>query len=424
LSRIVLTCWGSYGDLFPYLGLARELKARGHIPVVATCPFYRDLVEAEGLRFQPLRPDVDPKDSALLARVMDPVRGPEVVVKELVVGHLDESYADITEATRGAELVISHPATCATPIVCAEQKLPWISTVLSPASFFSIYDFPAVGPRVELAVLTRHSSLAARAFLALAKHATKSWLAPVEALRAARGLPSVGHPLFEGQFSPTGTLALFSHVLARPRRDWPPHADVTGFVWYNRAIPMPEPLAAFLDRGEPPIVFTLGSSAVGAPGSFYDESVKAAAALGRRAVFLVGKYAPALSQSQLPDTMLAVDVAPHDALFPRAAANVHHGGVGTTGQALRSGRPMLVVPHSHDQPDNGARVSRLGCGRTLDARKYTAERAAAQLRLLLERPSYRQRAEAVGADVRLEDGTAAACDAIERAATGKGRGSP
>ncbi|HUL73424.1 MAG TPA: nucleotide disphospho-sugar-binding domain-containing protein, partial [Vicinamibacterales bacterium] len=173
------------------------------------------------------------------------------------------------------------------------------------------------------------------------------------------------------------------------------------------------------DRGEPPIVFTLGSSAVGAPGTFYDESVRAATMLGRRAVFLVGKYAPALSQSQLPDSMLAVDVAPHDALFPRAAAIVHHGGVGTTGQALRSGRPMLVVPHSHDQPDNGARLSRLGCGRMLDARKYTAERAAAQLRILLGQPSYRQRAEAVGVEVRGENGTATACDAIERAAAGK-----
>jgi UDP:flavonoid glycosyltransferase YjiC (YdhE family) len=416
LSRIVLTCWGSYGDLFPYLGLARELKARGHIPVVATCPFYRDLVEAEGLRFQPVRPDVDPADAALLARVMDPVRGSEVVVRELVVGHLDESYADISEATRGAELVISHPATSATPIVAAERGVPWISTVLSPASFFSIYDFPALPPRTELSILTRHSTLAARAFLAVAKRATRPWLAPVEALRAARGLASAGHPLFEGQFSPMGTLALFSPVLSKPQRDWPPKALATGFVFYNRAIAMPDRLAEFLDRGEPPIVFTLGSSAVGAPGTFYDESVKAATTLGRRAVFLVGKYAPALSQSQLPDGMLAVDVAPHDALFSRAAVIVHHGGVGTTGQALRSGRPMLVVPHSHDQPDNAARVSRLGVGRGLDARKYTAERAATELRRLLDDAAYRTRAEEIGRVVSAENGTKAACDAIEQAA--------
>ena len=189
---------------------------------------------------------------------------------------------------------------------------------------------------------------------------------------------------------------------------------ITGFPFFNRAIPMPPGLAEFLDRGDPPIVFTLGSAASGAPGAFYDESVKAAALLGRRAVFLVSKYAPALSQSQLPAGMMVVELAPHDALFPRAAATVHHGGIGTTGQALRSGRPMLVVPHAHDQPDNAARAARLGVARVLDAQKYTAGRAAAHLRALLDDPSYRTRADEVGRTVRAEDGAKAACDVIER----------
>jgi UDP:flavonoid glycosyltransferase YjiC (YdhE family) len=119
--------------------------------------------------------------------------------------------------------------------------------------------------------------------------------------------------------------------------------------------------------------------------------------------------------------MLVEDVAPHDALFPRAAAIVHHGGVGTTGQALRSGRPMLVVPHAHDQPDNAARVSRLGVARSLDAGAYTAARAAAHLRQLLDEPSYRERADAVGKIVQSENGAKAACDAIDQVLAGGGR---
>jgi UDP:flavonoid glycosyltransferase YjiC (YdhE family) len=138
-------------------------------------------------------------------------------------------------------------------------------------------------------------------------------------------------------------------------------------------------------------------------------------------MLLVGKYAPALTQAGVPDGMLVEDVAPHDALFPRAAAIVHHGGVGTTGQALRSGRPMLVVPHAHDQPDNAARVSRLGVARSLDAGAYTADRAAAHLRQLLEEPSYRERADAVGKIVRSENGAKAACDAIDQVLAGGGR---
>jgi UDP:flavonoid glycosyltransferase YjiC (YdhE family) len=421
VARVVLTCWGSYGDLFPSLGLAVELKARGHVPVVATCPFYRSLVEGEGFEFRPIRPDVDPQNAAILQRVMDPKRGSEVVIKELIVPHLADAYADVDEATHGADVVLSHPVTFATPILCAERGLPWLSTVLSPASFFSLHDFPALPPYAWLSRLTRSSPFIARAFLSLAQSITGRWTAPVRAFRSTRGLPPTGDPLYDGQFSQMGTIALFSRVMGEPQPDWPPRARVTGFPFFNRAIAMSDRLGEFLDRGEPPIVFTLGSSAVGAPGDFYTESVKATATLGRRAVLLVGKYAPALTQAGVPDGMLVEDVAPHDALFPRAAAIVHHGGVGTTGQALRSGRPMLVVPHAHDQPDNAARVSRLGVARSLDAGAYTADRAAAHLRQLLEEPSYRERADAVGKIVRSENGAKAACDAIDQVLAGGGR---
>ena len=414
MSRVVLSCWGSYGDLFPYLGLAVELKARGHVPVIATCPVYRELVEGEGFEFRPVRPDVDPLNRDILERAMDPVKGSEVVVKQLIVPHVRDAYVDLIEATRGADLVLSHPVSFATPIVATEYKLPWLSTVLSPVSFFSTYDFPVLPPYAFLARVTRSSRFAARAFLGLAKRITGRWTAPVRAFRAERGLADVGDPLYEGQFSPMGTLALFSRVLAEPQPDWPPAPVVTGFPFFNRAIPMPSGLAEFLDRGDPPIVFTLGSAASGAPGAFYDESVKAAASLGQRAVFLVSQYAPVLSQSQLPAGMMVTEFAPHDALFPRAAATVHHGGIGTTGQALRSGKPMLVVPHAHDQPDNAARASRLGIARVLDAQKYTASRAAAHLRALLDIPSYRTRADDVGRTVREENGAKAACDVIER----------
>lgn len=416
MARVVLCCWGSYGDLFPSLGLAVELKARGHVPVVATCPFYRELVESEGFEFRPVRPDVDPLDRTIIERVMDPVKGSQVVVAELIVPGVRDAYADITEAARGADILLSHPVTFAAPLVATKLGLPWLSTVLSPASFFSVHDFPVVPPHTGLARLAKRSHLAARLMLSLAKSATASWTRPVDAFRAEVGLPPAPSPLFDGQFSRMGTLALFSRVMAEPQPDWPSSAQVTGFPFFNRAIPMPAELAGFLDRGEPPIVFTLGSSAVGAPGKFYDESLRAAVSIGRRAVFLVGKYAPALTQAGVPEGMLVVDLAPHDALFPRAAAIVHHGGVGTTGQALKSGRPMLVVPHAHDQPDNADRVSRLGTGRALDARHYTAQRAADHLRALLEDPGYRSKAEAIGKVVHSERGAAAAVDVIEQLA--------
>jgi UDP:flavonoid glycosyltransferase YjiC (YdhE family) len=112
--------------------------------------------------------------------------------------------------------------------------------------------------------------------------------------------------------------------------------------------------------------------------------------------------------------MIAVEYAPFSELFPRAVATVHQGGVGTTGQAMRAGRPVLVMPYSHDQPDNAARVVRLGMARTIERRRYRADRAAAELKLLLDDPSYTQAAAAVAGRVRVEQGARVAADAIER----------
>jgi len=411
--RIVITTWGSFGDLFPYLELGRALRARGHDVVLATCPIYRDIVAGEGLRFHPTRPDVDPDDTALLARVMDPARGTEAVVREMLVPALRDAYADLSAAADGADLIVAHPVTFVARVVAEERKLPWLSTVLAPTSFFSIHDFPILPPHVGVAEFARRHHWAARAIRGLAKTLTARWLAPLHRLRRERGLAPVGHPLFEGQFSPHGTLALFSRVLGEPQPDWPANATVTGFLFRGDQDAVPSELDAFLSIGPAPIVFTLGSSAVGVPGAFYEESVKAAASLGRRAVLLVGRPQQSISRPVVPAGMMAVDYAPHGALFPRAAAVVHHGGVGTTAQGLRAGCPALIVPHAHDQFDNAARVERLGLGRTLDARRYSADAAAPLLRALLDAPQVAARGREIAAAITAEDGAATAVRTIE-----------
>ena len=411
MARIVLACWGSYGDSFPYLAIATELKARGHAPVIASCPYYQGLVEREGFEFRPLRPDVQPDDTALLARIMDPQRGSEVIIRELIVASLQHSYDDLTTAVEGADLLLSHPITFAAPLVAAKRGLPWLASVLAPLSFFSLHDFPALPNAPQIAPLTRLTPWAGRALMALARRITRPWVAPVVAMRAQLALPPAGDPLYEGQFSPYGNLALFSRALGDAQPDWPPRTTVTGFPFFNRAIPMPPELSAFLDAGEPPIVFTLGSAAVNAAGTFFDESARAAATLGRRAVMLVGPN-PANVPAGLPPTVRAVDGAPHDQLFPRASLVVHQGGVGTTGQAMRGGRPELVVPFAHDQPDNAFRVKNLGIARVLYPPRYRADRVARELRTLLADTAYARAAEVVGQKVRAEGGAVAAAEAL------------
>jgi rhamnosyltransferase subunit B len=189
---------------------------------------------------------------------------------------------------------------------------------------------------------------------------------------------------------------------------------LTGFPFFDQdgESATPLELARFLDAGPPPIVFTLGSSAVKDAGPFYEYSAAAAKRLGRRAVLLVGKESRN-RPAGLPDGVIACDYAQFSEIFPRAAAVVHQGGIGTTAQAMRSGRPVLVVPFAHDQPDNAERLRRLGIARTIPRHRYTSDSAAAELGRLLDDPAYSMRASELGEQVRQEDGVRAACDALE-----------
>src|SRR5262249_36382125 len=179
-----------------------------------------------------------------------------------------------------------------------------------------------------------------------------------------------------------------------------------GFVFYDPPGEVPhEPLAGFLDSGSPPITFTLGSTAVMNAGGFFQESRAAARSVGRRALLLMGKNAlPATA----PRELLALEYAPHSGVFARSACVVHHGGVGTTAQALRAGVPQLVMPYAFAQPDNAARVPRLGVAVSMNRRHYKAATAARDLDRLLSTPVYAERAREAGRCVSNENGTAVA----------------
>jgi UDP:flavonoid glycosyltransferase YjiC (YdhE family) len=170
-------------------------------------------------------------------------------------------------------------------------------------------------------------------------------------------------------------------------------------------------LREFLDAGPAPIVFTLGSSAVMLGREFYRVSFEIARRLGVRAVLLTGKDESIRPAKSHPD-IFVTNYAPYSELFPHAAAVVHQGGVGTTGQVLAAGLPQLVVPFAHDQPDNAARIAALGVGRALPIGKYQLQRAYGELRRLMESWRYAERARALAELIRKEDGVENACRAI------------
>jgi UDP:flavonoid glycosyltransferase YjiC (YdhE family) len=413
--RILLVTVGSLGDLHPYLALGRELQRRGHAPVVATLTGYGARVRAAGLEFHPVRPDIDVEDPEELRRAMDPRTGSRYVVHDMALGRLRESFDDLRAATRDADLVVGHPIAYGALLLARASRRPWVAVALSPLSLFSALDPPAFpGPPVLSAALAALPPFAQRALIALFDRATRSWLRPYRELERELGLAPGPNPIFRGQHSPHLNLGLFSPHFARPQADWPANTVATGFPFYaHDDESMPE-IERFLDAGEPPVVFTLGSAAVGLAGDFYKHSVLAVVRMGLRALLLVGRDPANRPRFAVPDSILAVPYAPHAAVFARAAAIVHQCGIGTTGEALRAGKPMLAVPYSHDQPDHARRLCRLGVARSLPRARYDAVTAGRELTLLLRDRGYAERAAALGAKVRAEDGVATACDALEK----------
>lgn len=419
MARIVITSWGSFGDVNPYLALATALRAAGHLPVLAMPPFYRAVIEQHGFAFHPVAPDADPAlDRDMVVRVMNPRRGAQTIFRDVLMPALAEGTTQLLEATRGADLLISHPAALAAPIVAELTGVRWLSTVLSPLNFLSAYDpvIPPLAPWIRhlgYPTLRRLAPWMSRGGRTLAA----TWVEEVQRLRVSLGLPRGAHPIFEGQWSALGVLALFSPVLGAPQADWPANVTITGQLRHDTAhgASLGVELEQFLAADDAPIVFTLGSSAVEVAGTFFDESAAAVQRMGRRGILLMGPGRSARLRTSLPPELLAVDAAPHSLLFPRAAAVVHQCGMGTLGTALHAGVPTLAVPFANDQPDNAWRIERLGVSRTLYPTRYRAERVAQELTSLLRAPQYTDRAREVAAVVRQEPGARAALEVIEAA---------
>jgi UDP:flavonoid glycosyltransferase YjiC (YdhE family) len=252
--------------------------------------------------------------------------------------------------------------------------------------------------------------------LNLARRLTDAWAKEWHELRAELGLvPVKEHPLWEGQHSPDRSLGLFPRVLGEPQPDWPPQARVTGFPFYRPPRHSLDPtLRQFLENGEPPLVFTLGTTAINDPGSFFEESVAVVRRLGQRAVFFVGDRRKEIFEG-VSGNVIAVSYAPHDLVFPFARAIVHQGGIGTLSESLLAGKPMLIMPYGHDQADNAWRASRLGVARGVSRGRYRADVVGRELSRLLDDPMPRAAALRVSHKVSRERGSERAADLIEDA---------
>jgi rhamnosyltransferase subunit B len=413
--KIVLATFGSLGDMHPMNALGIELRRRRHEIVFAAMEAYREKIGALGFEFRPMRPNFVPDDRELARRVMDARAGTELLLREILLPNVRPMYDDLIQAVEGADAFITGEVVFAAKSVAEKTGVPWITTSLAPSSFLSPYD-PFVPPTAQWLKHFRFlGSPVYGPMLGAIRRVVHSWLGDYRAFRREIGLSQDHNPVFEGKFSDLLHLALFSKVLGKPQPDWHRPTLQPGFCFYDGRDDLgaiPAGLQEFLDQGEPPIVFTLGSAAVMDARDFFERSAAAAMILKKRAVLLYGSFNEPPKVKN--ENVVSFGYAPYSQVFPRALIVVHQGGVGTTAQVLRAGVPMLVMPYSHDQPDNAARCERLGVARVISRRGYTIESVARRLKRLLDDPRFKSNALEVKAIINGEGGTVIACDAIEQ----------
>ena len=426
MKRIVLATFGSLGDLHPYVALSLQLKARGHRPLIATSDVHRDAVERAGIEFAAMRPNAEHIGDAaeLVRRLFHPRKGPEHLIRELVMPHVRGAYEDLDRACAGADLIVTHPLAFAGRLVAEKRRLPWRSSVLSPLSLMSSIDPPLFGPAPWLLSMRRLGVAPYRAVFGLAKWSIGAWEKPLHELRADLGLPPMrAYAQFEGQYAPDGNLALFSHVLAKAQADWPQNTTICGFSRYDgeRVEPVLErELNEWLSAGPPPVVYTLGSSVSLYASDFFKTAVEATNLLGSRALLVTGRdpaeFDGMLGRAHLPaGTIKTFRYLPYSAVFPHASVNVHQAGVGTLAQALAAGKPQLIVPVGFEQPDNALRAVRLGLARSIPFQKLTLNAMTTALRHLISSPRYRTNAGAVAEMLKAEEQEHRAVDLLRAA---------
>jgi UDP:flavonoid glycosyltransferase YjiC (YdhE family) len=345
--------------------------------------------------------------------------------QQLIFPFLHEAYAQLYAASEGAVAVVAHAIAFAAHAVAEKRGLPLFVATLSPVMLYSAYD-PPLGPRAPFVAAPRRRLALAynRALLRGFAWAAALWAAPLAKFRREVGLPRRGgFDLFAGAAPGVKTIALHSKLLAPPRPDHSPDILIAGQIFYDRGRPPEEQealaLEEFLASGPPPVVFTLGSFVARSGGDFYRACMAAAASLDLRAVVLAHGDDAARLRENAPAGVFVAAYVPHAELFPRACLVVHHGGIGTSAQALRAGKPQLVTPFLADQPDNAARLARLGLARVVDGRAITAARISRELKILLETPDYLRLAQEAAGMIANEDGAAVAARGIGAVVRGR-----
>ncbi len=401
----LLVSTGSAGNMLPFIGLGAAMRARGHeVTLIAsgagteTAPQVGlDVVELDDPQARSKLPVAD------AATVRKPgflrTLGPHAV------RHMRRVYQLVAERQIEGDTVLVAPGWLFGARI-AQEKLgvPLATVYLQPLLFGSVHDAPGLPtwaprwiPRLVNKVVER----------------SVDWgLAPaIDAFRVELGLPPVRRPVLRWWRSPELVIGFFPEWYSAPQPDWPAQTLLGGFPLFDTpGTTICSELEEYLAEGEPPLVFSQAWMIQDAR-DYFAASVEVAQRLGRRAILLT--LHPSQLPCSLPRGIRHFGFVPLSALLPRSAALVHHGGIGTLGQALAAGVPQLTVPMILDQFDNSRRLFRLGVSANVRAAAYRPARIARLLQGLLESPAVAARCRQYAALSREDKPFEKVCLALE-----------
>jgi rhamnosyltransferase subunit B len=408
--HFVVVTIGSAGDLFPFMAMALALRAGGHRVSFLAPGQHQPFVADSGLDFIGL-----PADEAVLhdPDLWHPTRGFGVVWRATRPG-MARIVPFVDSLPRDERVVLLvHPLALPEADLCRSLRpgLKVAAAYLAPQNLPTVHDPLLVGPWrvpswVPLAARRWMWGWAGRTFI------DPVALPDVNTARAGRGLPPLPGLVRHLTALADLSVTLFPEWFAPTQPDWPRPIFRAGFPLFDPkpdAAPSPE-LTQFLRDGPAPLVFTHGTGNTQA-AAYFRHACAAAQQLGRRAIFLT-PHCDQIPES-LPPSILWQDYVPLRRLLPQVALLAHHGGIGTTAEALRAGTPQLVVPLAHDQFDNAARVVALGAGASLPASRVDTARLMRAIPQLTDNGAVKQRCEQVSARFDASDPMRPLCARLE-----------
>lgn len=416
--KILILTVGSRGDVQPFIALAKGLMKAGHKVTLCTGHTYADWIQGYGIGYVPMNDDLlRLKDTAQGAAAVEG-KGASLALLKQVIPLLRLMLEDSWKAASAVQpdLLIYHPKSLSGPHLAEKLNIPAIISMMLPMYTPTVaFPNPGLMPTAKLpAALNRMTYGLNRLLVAPYSGMINKWR------KETLGLPA--YPRFARETvnihgKPLPILYGYSKHLVPAHSDWDTNSYEAGF-WFleqEQSWTPPRDLVQFLEAGAPPVYIGFGSMVSRDPQRKAQIALDALKLSGQRGILASGWGALKLNPVDVPKNVFLLNEAPHDWLFPRMAAVVHHGGSGTTAAGLRAGRPTVIVPFLGDQPFWGCCVERIGAGpKFISQKQYTAEMLAAAISHAVNDKNIALGAAKIGEKLRAEDGIANAVQFIEQ----------